>query len=484
MASLKRKLAVLLAVCTVVMNIMPTYAAGKSKQPEGNTDAATPSNAEYVIRFQNTKKGYTYDILPYQSVKASTICQKMAISKKAVFVESPNKDFIEVNEVVDSYGTKDWEISINQESTLNAGQLDVFFEQGFSQIDVLKIALNTKSVGYTNEEGEIEYQDCIIISGKNTNFWFEPGKWYSFEKSSSVDERIINLGTEAEPAYLILADSSKLEANAGIENHSGNALVIYGGKRGTGRLIARGWNHDAGIGGSEENSSGGVFTLYGGTLDVTGATYFAAIGGGRDINSEEAGDSGVITINGGTVNANGGKGAAAIGTSEKASSLGNITVREDLEIFSGSSKKDLEKTTLEQYLKSRDRYVKITSTSSKTSSSSKSGSSIKLFTGTQGNPVNGTWTQDSSGVWHFTSNGSFRNTWGYIVNPYAQEGQNAADWFWFDANGNMLTGWQLINGKWYYLNPSKDGTLGACLIGPGRTPDGYEIDETGAWVGR
>ena len=48
----------------------------------------------------------------------------------------------------------------------------------------------------------------------------------------------------------------------------------------------------------------------------------------------------------------------------------------------------------------------------------------------------------------------------------------------------MLTGWQFISGKWYYLNPSKDGTLGACLIGPGKTPDGYEIDAGGAWTGR
>ena len=108
-----------------------------------------------------------------------------------------------------------------------------------------------------------------------------------------------------------------------------------------------------------------------------------------------------------------------------------------------------------------------------------------LFTGNWGNPVkNGRWTQDANGIWSYTSTETFRNTWGYIANPYAQEGQHQADWFLFDQYGHMLIGWQLKNGKWYYLNPTKDGTLGACLLGPGKTPDGYEIDASGAWTGR
>ena len=110
-----------------------------------------------------------------------------------------------------------------------------------------------------------------------------------------------------------------------------------------------------------------------------------------------------------------------------------------------------------------------------------------VYTGTWNNPVsNGRWTLDANGVWHYTTNASFCNTWGYIVNPYATSGHNSADWFYFDAYGNMLTGWQLIGGKWYYLNPFQNGTgtLGACLIGPGKTPDGYEIDDQGAWTGR
>ena len=106
-----------------------------------------------------------------------------------------------------------------------------------------------------------------------------------------------------------------------------------------------------------------------------------------------------------------------------------------------------------------------------------------LFTGTWNNPVkNGSWSQDAHGIWHYASSETFKNTWAYIYNPYAHDGQNTSDWFWFDRQGNMLTGWQFINGKWYYLNPSKDGTLGACQLG-GVTPDGHTVDENGAWDG-
>ena len=104
--------------------------------------------------------------------------------------------------------------------------------------------------------------------------------------------------------------------------------------------------------------------------------------------------------------------------------------------------------------------------------------------GTLEDPVkDGAWTQDTDGIWHYTTGQPFKNTWAYIYNPYAHEGQNTSDWFWFDDKGNMLTGWQFIGGRWYYLHPDKDGVLGSCLIGPAMTPDGYRVDEHGAWIG-
>ena len=45
----------------------------------------------------------------------------------------------------------------------------------------------------------------------------------------------------------------------------------------------------------------------------------------------------------------------------------------------------------------------------------------------------------------------------------------------------MLTGWQNIEGAWYYLNPVSDGTRGKVMTGT--VIDGqYEVNEKGQWV--
>lgn len=65
----------------------------------------------------------------------------------------------------------------------------------------------------------------------------------------------------------------------------------------------------------------------------------------------------------------------------------------------------------------------------------------------------------------------------------------------------MVTGWQKIDGKWYFLNPhtpeqtwfwnaeterweygnGQSRPLGAMYAGE-QTPDGYRVDESGAWI--
>ena len=47
----------------------------------------------------------------------------------------------------------------------------------------------------------------------------------------------------------------------------------------------------------------------------------------------------------------------------------------------------------------------------------------------------------------------------------------------------MLTGWQEIDGQWYYFNPESDGTRGAMYAGR-RTPDGYQVQADGQWDGQ
>ena len=82
--------------------------------------------------------------------------------------------------------------------------------------------------------------------------------------------------------------------------------------------------------------------------------------------------------------------------------------------------------------------------------------------------VKGTWGT-SNGKWTFKdSNGvAYKNKWAAVYNPYANTaaGQQAFDWFYFDGNGYMVTGWVLDSGRYYYLSPVSDGTQGRMVTG-------------------
>jgi len=45
----------------------------------------------------------------------------------------------------------------------------------------------------------------------------------------------------------------------------------------------------------------------------------------------------------------------------------------------------------------------------------------------------------------------------------------------------MMTGWQLIDGVWYYFNPVVGSWQGAMLMNT-VTPDGYNVGANGAWI--
>lgn len=116
-----------------------------------------------------------------------------------------------------------------------------------------------------------------------------------------------------------------------------------------------------------------------------------------------------------------------------------------------------------------------------------------------GNSSNGQWILDSKGWWYKNSNGSYpANTWSYL------EYNHVKDWYRFDQNGYMVTGWftdadglryymnpvsngfrgamqtgwQLIDGQWYYFNTSSDGHKGMLYVNT-VTPDGYHVNESG-----
>ena len=56
-------------------------------------------------------------------------------------------------------------------------------------------------------------------------------------------------------------------------------------------------------------------------------------------------------------------------------------------------------------------------------------------------------------------------------------------WFYIDPERGMQTGWVLIDGVWYYFHPVSDGRRGIMYAGQ-KTPDGYYVDEKGAWDGK
>lgn len=128
--------------------------------------------------------------------------------------------------------------------------------------------------------------------------------------------------------------------------------------------------------------------------------------------------------------------------------------------------------------------------------------------------VTGTWVKDNNDKWLFTAGRTYTSEWAAIHNPYADisKGQSQFDWFRFDENGYMVTGWFTDkDGNVYYLNPVSDNTQGRMFTGWNwitgsdglqrcyffktesdgtrgslyrntTTPDGYTVDATGAWT--
>ncbi len=82
--------------------------------------------------------------------------------------------------------------------------------------------------------------------------------------------------------------------------------------------------------------------------------------------------------------------------------------------------------------------------------------------------VKGNWGT-KNGKWTFTDNNgvAYKNKWAAVYNPYANTaaGQQAFDWFYFDTNGLMVTGWILDGGRYYYCSPLSDGTQGRMVTG-------------------
>jgi hypothetical protein len=83
-----------------------------------------------------------------------------------------------------------------------------------------------------------------------------------------------------------------------------------------------------------------------------------------------------------------------------------------------------------------------------------------------GEVITDLWAEINGIIYYFTPEGIMATGW------YLYEGQ----WYYFHNSGEMLTGWVEVEGKWYYLDDT-----GACLMDT-VTPDGYQVDDTGAMI--
>lgn len=110
----------------------------------------------------------------------------------------------------------------------------------------------------------------------------------------------------------------------------------------------------------------------------------------------------------------------------------------------------------------------------------------------------GAWIQDGNNWLYEESETYEKNNWKLIDDSWYYFGENgymatgwkqvASKWYFFNpisdgTKGNMLTGWQWIDGKCYFLSPADKGNypLGA-MYENDMTPDGYNVNESGAWV--
>ena len=106
------------------------------------------------------------------------------------------------------------------------------------------------------------------------------GGWYYLSRDITINDRVSLTGD----THLILGDGRTLDVE-GIYVPKGSTLTIYSQSDGenSGKIIAEGDSHCAGIGSNDGNGSDtGSFTMYGGDVTATGGSQGAGIGDGKN----------------------------------------------------------------------------------------------------------------------------------------------------------------------------------------------------------
>ena len=108
------------------------------------------------------------------------------------------------------------------------------------------------------------------------------------------------------------------------------------------------------------------------------------------------------------------------------------------------------------------------------------------------------WHTDANGFYYYAGNGIYLKDQWYLIgsdyyrfnsNGYAliakwfKESSNGC-WYYLGAQGKMLTGWQMIDNIWYYLNPQKGTSYGVMYCNCSIQINGkyYAFDQDGGCV--
>lgn len=92
-------------------------------------------------------------------------------------------------------------------------------------------------------------------------------------------------------------------------------------------------------------------------------------------------------------------------------------------------------------------------------------------------PLAGKWINDAKGWWYKEPNGSYpKSTWKQI------DYNGVKNWYYFDEQGYMATGWKLINDKWYYMyENTENGHIKGSMAYSTKIGE-YKIGFDGAWI--
>lgn len=93
------------------------------------------------------------------------------------------------------------------------------------------------------------------------------------------------------------------------------------------------------------------------------------------------------------------------------------------------------------------------------------------------NKKEGEWILDSKGWWYQYPDKSWKKSeWAEL------KFNDQKDWYYFDEQGYMVTGWKMINDKWYYFYEKTEGNMPKGAMAQNTVINGYRVDSNGAWI--